>query len=348
MVAPRTFRLSEIARLVGGELIGDGSLEISGIATLSNATPFDLSFLTQSRYRSHLTSTKAGAVLLCSADRDTTHISRVICPDPYLAFAIVATLFHPPRRAVPGIHPSASVELQSEIAGSAEIGSMCSIAKGVRIGEETVVGAGVHIGENVEIGNQTLIHPNVTIYADCVIGHRVIIHSGAVIGADGFGMARNGEAWMKIPQTGKVVVGNDVEIGANTTIDRGALDDTVIEEGVKLDNQIQIGHNVHIGAHCAFAGCVGIAGSARIGRRCTIGGGSVVLGHIQISDDVHIGAGTIVMKSIARSGDYAGIYPAQKREDWARNAVLLRNLDELVKRVAELERITEELGLRKA
>jgi len=339
MPDPRTYLLSEIASRVNGELIGDGNQAIRGIATLRHASPEDLSFLTRSRYRAELDITRAAAILLRQEDRDVTQRARIICIDPYLAYAKVAALFYPGPSPVPGMHHSAVVDPDTSVGIGTQLGAFCSIGKGAIIGKDVIIAPGCVIHENVQIGDQSVLHSNVTIYAGVRIGQRAIIHAGAVLGSDGFGMARDGEGWRKIPQIGSVLIGNDVEIGANTTIDRGALDDTVIEDGVKLDNQIQIGHNVHVGAHSAFAGCVGIAGSARIGRRCTIGGGSVVLGHLEITDDVHIGAAAVVTKSIHKAGPYAGLYPLQDRTIWARNAALLRNLHKLEQRIRELESV---------
>lgn len=337
MAAPRKYLLSEIAGRVNGELLGDAGTEISGIASLGNAGPNDLSFLTRSRYRSVLATTRAGAVLLKTSDRDATQLPRIVCEDPYLAYAKVASLLHPVRAPVPGTHHTAAVDPSATIGSGTHIGAFCSIGKSAVIGKDTVIFPGCIIHEQVQIGDQSVLYGNVTIYANVKIGQRAIVHAGAVIGSDGFGMAKEGEGWLKIPQIGGVTIGDDVEIGANTTVDRGALEDTVIENGVKLDNQIQIGHNVHLGAYSAFAGCVGIAGSARIGRRCTIGGGTVVLGHLDIADDVHIGAAAVVTKSIRKAGEYGGLYPLQDRSAWARNAALLRNLVKLEQRVRDLE-----------
>ncbi len=337
MPEPRTYLLADIARHINGEQLGDGNPEIRGIATLRHAGPHDLSFLTNSRYRPELAATRAAAVLLANEDRDATSRARILCSDPYLAYAQVVALLHPAPVPEPGTHPSAVVDPEAIIGSGTQLGAFCHVGKGVVIGRNVIVAPGCIIHANVHIGDQSLLHGNVTIYAGVRIGHRAIIHAGAVLGSDGFGMAREGEGWRKIPQIGGVLIGDDVEIGANTTIDRGALDDTIIEDGVKLDNQIQIAHNVHIGAHSAFAGCVGVAGSARIGRRCTIGGGSVVLGHLEIADDVHIGAAAVVTKSIREPGQYAGLYPLQDKAVWARNAALLRNLDKLERRVRQLE-----------
>lgn len=346
MPAPRTFLLAEIAAHVEGEILGGGNPEIRGIATLTNATPEDLSFLTHSRYRGQLGATRAAAVLLSHADKDTTGLPRIVCADPYLAYAKAAALLFPAAAVIPGVHQTAIVDASAGIGTGSQIGAYCSIGRGSVIAERVVVAPGCIIGDEVFIGDQSVLHANVVIYSGCRIGRRAIIHSGAVIGADGFGMARDGEGWRKIPQIGIVDIGDDVEIGANTTIDRGALGDTIIECGVKLDNQIQIGHNVRIGAHCAFAGCVGIAGSAKIGRRCTIGGGSVVLGHLEIADDVHIGAASVVTKSIGKPGKYTGLYPLQESAEWARNAALLRNLDRLSRRMRALEQEIE--GMKKS
>ena len=338
MLTPRTLRLSEIAARLGGELLGDANTPVRGLASLPAAGPEELSFVARARFRSQLEATRAAAVIVGPADRDATRLPRIVCEDPYAYYARVAELFQNESAPEPGVHPSACIEPDVEVSAGASIGPHCFVGRGAFIGERVALGAGCAIGEGARIGGGSRLHARVSVYAGCVIGARAIVHSGAVIGADGFGMAREGEGWRKIPQLGRVVIGDDVEIGANTTIDRGALEDTVIEDGVKLDNQIQVGHNVHIGAHTALAGCVGIAGSAHIGRRCTVGGGAVILGHLEIADDVHIGAASVVTRSIRASGHYAGLYPMQPRDRWARNAVLLRNLEELAARVQALER----------
>jgi UDP-3-O-[3-hydroxymyristoyl] glucosamine N-acyltransferase len=337
MPGPRIFLLAEIAAKVEGMMLGGQNPEIRGIATLANATSSELSFLTNSKYRAQLASTRAGAVLLSTADRNSTLLPRIVCADPYLAYAKAAEMLFPAAEIVPGAHSTAVVDPAARIGSGTQVGPFCSIGRDAIVGECVSLGAGCVIGDGVVIGDNSTFHPNVVVYAGCRIGRRAIVHSGAIIGADGFGMAKDGEGWRKIPQIGGVDIGDDVEIGANTTIDRGALEDTVIESGVKLDNQIQIGHNVRIGAHSAFAGCVGIAGSTKVGRRCTIGGGSVVLGHLDLADDVHIGAASVVTKSIYKSGAYAGLYPLQENSVWARNAARLRNLDSLVHRMQALE-----------
>jgi UDP-3-O-[3-hydroxymyristoyl] glucosamine N-acyltransferase len=338
MSSPRTYTLAQIAARLGGEVLGKPDTTVSGIATLVSASPSDISFLVHGRYRAQLQATRAAAVIVSSAERDATVHPRIVCDDPYAYYARVLDLFHPAQQPEPGTHPSAVVDPRASVSASASIDAACYVARGAVIGERAALGPGCVIGEDSIVGEGSRLYASVVVYHGCVIGQRAIVHSGAVIGADGFGMARDGERWRKIAQVGRVVIGNDVEIGANTTIDRGTLDDTVIEDGVKLDNQIQIGHNVHIGAHSAFAGCVGIAGSTRIGRGCTVGGGAVILGHLELADGVHISAATVVTKSIRNPGHYAGLYPVQEKAEWARNAALLRNLERLAERVRELER----------
>jgi len=335
--------LAEIARRFGGELVGNPSVRVERVATLESAGPGDIGFLAQGKYRDRLRSTRAAAVILPYTERDTTELPRILCDDPYLYFAQVSILLNPLEQFTAGIHPSAVIEPEAQVASSVKIGPGCHIGRGAHVGEGVSLGAGCVIGDLAKIGDASLIHASVVVYAHCVIGKRAIVHSGAVIGADGFGMALDSGQWLKIPQIGRAIIGDDVEIGANTTIDRGALDDTVIEDGVKLDNQVQIGHNVRIGAHTAMAGCVGIAGSARIGRHCTLGGGAIVLGHLELADGVHISAGTLVTKSIKRPGSYTGIYPLQEKGSWGRTAALLRNIDKLETRVRMLERIVAEM-----
>lgn len=342
-VAPRAITLAEIVDRFGGELVGSRDVTITQVATLHSAGAGQVAFLAQGRYRAQLKSTRAAAVILPHSERDATSIPRILCEDPYLYFAKVSALLNPVQEVEPGIYPAAVIEPRARIAPSAHIGPGCHVGRGVEIGDHVWIGAGCVIGDDSSIGEGSLLHPSVVLYAGCRVGRRAVIHSGVVVGADGFGMAEHAGRWLKIPQIGGVIIGDDVEIGANTTIDRGTLDDTVIEEGVKLDNQIQIGHNVRVGAHTAMAGCVGIAGSARIGRHCTLGGGAIVLGHLELVDCVHVSAGSLVMKSITRPGTYSGVFPLQENRAWARTAVLLRNIDELAERVRVLERIIADL-----
>jgi UDP-3-O-[3-hydroxymyristoyl] glucosamine N-acyltransferase len=338
-----SYRLADIAARLGGRVLGDAEVRISQIATLEKAQPGQISFLTNSKYRAQLAGTRAGAVILGEADADATALPRIVSGNPYAYFARVSALLNPLPEAEPGVHPGAVVGAGAEIDPTASVAATAVIGAGAAIGAYSVIGEGCCIGANTVIGSHARLYPGVVIYHDCAIGDNLIAHSGAVIGSDGFGIAMDEGRWIKIPQIGRVVIGNDVEIGANTTIDRGALDDTVIEDGVKLDNQIQVAHNVRIGAHTAIAGCAGIAGSAVIGRYCLIGGGARILGHLQLADRVEIAAHTLVGKSIREAGSYAAIFPFSKTEDWRRNAVHLRHLDDLAKRIKALEQEIESL-----
>ena len=328
-------RLDEIVSLFGGEIVGAGETVISRIATLENAGPGDLAFLANPKYRNQLSSTRAAAVIMAGPAVDGL-AAAILTPQPYLYYARVAQLINPSPAADPGIHPSAVIE--GEVDETCSIGPNVWVGRGSRIGKNAVLGANCSIGPDVEIGADSHIAANVCIYLGSRIGARCLIHSGAVIGSDGFGFARDTEgAWVKIPQIGRVLIGDDVEIGAGTTIDRGALGDTTIADGVKLDNQIQVGHNVKIGRHTAMAGCVGIAGSAEIGARCTVGGGSVILGHLQIADDVNISAGTLVTKSISRAGTYSGTVPFLEHGEWRKNFSRLRHLESMADKIRALE-----------
>jgi len=330
------FRLDELVERLGGELIGDPATTVRRVATLEQAGEGDLAFLANPKYQARLRACGASAVILAPAARDLTDRPRIVIDDPYIYFARVARLFNPPEAFAPGVHSSATVA--AAVPASVTIGVGASVGHGAELGERVVVGPGCHIGRGARIGANTRLHANVTIYADCEIGRDCIIHSGAVVGADGFGFARERDgSWLKIPQVGRVVIGDDVEIGANTTIDRGALDDTVIGNGVKLDNQIQIGHNVRVGERTAIAGCVGIAGSTTIGARCMIGGQAGVIGHLEIADDVVVSAGTLVTKSIRRPGVYTANLPVQAHADWVKNFAHLRHLDALIDRIRALE-----------
>lgn len=331
------YTLAEIAAQLGGQVLGDGNVRIKQVATLEKAQAHHISFLTNRKYQSQLAATQAGALILGAADADASDKPRIISDNPYAYFARVSALLNPLPQPTVGIHPAAHVDPSAHIADTASIAATAVVEAGAVIGSHSVIAAGCYIGANVVIGEHVRLYPRVTIYHDCVIADRLIAHSGVVIGADGFGIAMDEGRWLKIPQIGRVVIANDVEIGANTTIDRGALDDTVIEEGVKLDNQIQIAHNVRIGAHTAIAGCVGIAGSATIGKYCRIGGSAGILGHLQIADHVEIAAFSLIGKSIKSAGSYAAIYPFSTSDEWRKNAVHLRHLDELVKRIKTLE-----------
>ena len=333
----KSYSLREIAERFGGKITGNPEVEVRQVATLESATSDSIAFLANERYLPQLKTTRAGAVIIGESARDATRLPRILCANPYAYFARVSALFNPAQSAEPGVHASAVVDSAATVPADAEIGPCAVLARNVRIGAGCIVGAGCHIGEGVTLGAGSRLYPNVTIYHNCLIGERVILHSGVVIGADGFGIAMNEGRWLKVPQIGRVVIGNDVEIGANTTVDRGALDDTVIEEGVKLDNQIQIGHNVRIGAHTAIAACAGVAGSAKIGRHCRIGGASGIAGHVTIADNVEISTYTLVTKSIKKPGTYTGAYVFEPHSEWRKNAVQLRHLAELADRVRTLE-----------
>jgi UDP-3-O-[3-hydroxymyristoyl] glucosamine N-acyltransferase len=338
-VSPKkSYRLREIVSLLGGELIGDGEVAIFQVAPLETAGPNQISFLASAKYRRQLNATRAAAVVVPEDAQDAVSLPRIVSRDPYAYFARVSALLNPQPKPLPGIHSSAVVAESASVSSSASIGPLAHIGERARIDEDVVIGPGCAIGDDVIIGNGSRLYPRVVIYHDCVIGARVILHSGAVIGSDGFGFAIEEGRWLKIPQIGRVVIGDDVEVGANTTIDRGTLGDTLIEEGVKLDNQIQIGHNVRIGAHTAIAACVGIAGSTTIGRHCRISGAAMIGGHLSIADHVTISGATAVGKSIRFPGTYTSVYPLESYRDWLKNAVHLRHLDELVKRVRELNK----------
>ncbi|MYM27912.1 UDP-3-O-(3-hydroxymyristoyl)glucosamine N-acyltransferase [Duganella sp. CY15W] len=338
-------RLGALVERLGGQLVGDENLEVSGIAPLADAGVSHISFLSNSKLRAQALQSKAAALIVSAADDDFIaagyHGARIVVPNPYVYFARAAQYFESLTAIVPapGIHASAVVADSAQVAPTAHIGARAVVEEGAVIGESVVIGAGCYIGREAVVGEGTQLFANVTFHARCQIGKRGIIHSGAVIGTDGFGFANEGGVYIKIPQTGRVMIGDDVDIGANTTIDRGALADTIIEDGVKLDNQIQIGHNCHIGAHTAMAGCVGVAGSAKIGKYCTFGGAAMVLGHLTIVDKVHVGSGSMVSRSILEPGQYTGFYPLAKNADWEKSAVIVRNLSAMRDKIRALEKI---------
>lgn len=330
--------LSAIVSLFGGRLIGV-DCTIERIAPLSDAVAGDIAFLSNTKYRHQLHDTQASAVIVKEAKGLPEHLSAIICDDPYLYFAQLSHLFDPPMNASGGIHPTAIIAENAIIPASCEIGAHVYIGDRVRLGEECRILSGSVIESDCLLGDACVLHPRVTLYPRSVLGHRVIVHSGSVIGADGFGLAWNKETnqWVKIVQSGAVTMGDDVEIGANTTIDRGALGNTQIGNGVKIDNLVQIAHNVSIGEHTAIAACVGISGSTKIGAYCVIGGAAMFVGHIDIADKTMIGGGTLVSHSIKEAGHYASSYPLQTHKDWVRNAVHIRRLNEINKKIKRLE-----------
>ena len=320
-------RLGQIIESLGGRLIGDPEHLIQKLAPLDTAQSDALSFLSNPKYQSQLVTTQAACVIVSPAVAETseTRSALIVVDNPYHYFARLTQLWRQHTRVMDGplVHPSAVIHPLACVDPTARIGPLCVIERGASIGSNTWLKSGITLGE------------------DCHIGARCIVHAGVVIGADGFGFALFEGRWEKIEQLGAVRIGNDVEIGANTCIDRGALDDTVIEDGVKLDNLVQIGHNVHVGANTAMAGCAGVAGSARIGANCTVGGGAIVLGHLQLADGVHISAASVVMRSIQHPGQYSGVFPIDDNASWEKNAATLRQLHRLRDRIKSLESVLE-------
>lgn len=351
--------LSELLRAVPGGLVQsvvpgpvpNADPRIAGLGSLAHASELEISFIVHPKYLEHLSNTRACTVIvlpeieemLAQADPPPS-FARVVCKHPYLLYARIAQWFEWARRPAyePSIHPTAIVDATAHIDPSALIGPHVVIGARCSIGAMTQVGAGCVIGDDVEIGHSSVLYPRVTVYYGVKIGDRAIIHSGVVLGADGFGFAPDPTlakgAWGKIPQLGVVLIGHDVEIGANTTIDRGALDNTIVSDGVKIDNHVMIGHNCQIGAHTAIAACVGIAGSTIVGTRCTIGGMAGISGHLNIGDDVHISGGTGIIASIDKPGRYTGVYPFAEHKEWQRNAAVITQLSTLRKRVRSIER----------
>lgn len=319
-----SLQLGAIVDALGGELHGDATLSIERLSPLQNAQPDALSFLSHPKYQQELAASKAACVIVSPAMREAAAArgAFIVTPDPYFYFARLTQLWkaHHARPDADRIHPSAVIHAEAQVDPTARIGALCVVERGARIGAGTV------------------LKSRVTISEDCSLGERCLLHPGVVIGADGFGLALHEGQWVKIEQLGAVRIGNDVEIGANTCIDRGALDDTVIEDGVKLDNLIQIGHNVRIGKNTAMAGCVGVAGSATIGANCTFGGGAIVLGHLTVADGVHVSAATTVTRSIHKAGQYTGMFPIDDNASWEKNAATLKQLHSLRERLKALEK----------
>ncbi|MDZ7749531.1 MAG: UDP-3-O-(3-hydroxymyristoyl)glucosamine N-acyltransferase [Halofilum sp. (in: g-proteobacteria)] len=317
---------------------GDGERRIARVAPLERAGPDGLAFVSRNSYLDRLASCEAGAVIVAPEHAERVRGCALLADNPYAAYARAAQLLHPLPGMAPGVDPDASVDRRARLAGDVHVGARAVVDADAEIGAGCVIAAGACVGAGARLGAGTRIGPGVVIGADCALGSRCLVQAGAVVGSDGFGYAQDGESWIRIPQIGRVVIGDDVDIGANTTIDRGALDDTVIGDGVILDNQIQIAHNVRVGEHTAMAGCVGIAGSAVIGRRCTIGGAAAILGHLEVVDDVHITAMSLVMSSITEPGTYSSGAPLEPNARWRRNAARFRQLDALARRVGDLER----------
>ena len=336
---PPSHTAAQLAQRFGLGLQGEGDVRVTGVATLAGARPGELAFLANPRYRAQLAGTRASVVVLRAEDADDSFPGTLLLAgDPYVAFAKIGALFDTRVARAPGIHPSAVIDADATIDAGAYIGPFASVGRGSIVHAGATIGPGCAIGEDCIVGEDCELGANVTLVRRVRLGRRVLIHPGAVLGADGFGLAMDGGRWIKVPQLGGVVVGDDCEIGANTTIDRGALEDTVLEEDVRLDNQIQIGHNVHIGAHTAMAGCSAVAGSARIGRYCLIGGGAGVLGHLELCDRVVVTAMTLVTHSIREPGEYSSGTPLMDNRNWRRSAARFKQLDALARRVQAIDK----------
>ena len=331
-------RLADLAAHAGCEFKGDPDIIVSRVATLANATDDALSFLSSDAYKEQLPGTLAAAVVLRPADAELAPGGVILSDNPYATYAELAHLLHPPVSPEPGVHASAVIADSASVDASASIGPNAVIEAGAVVGAHAIVGAGCVVGPNCEVGEGARLHANATLVRAVVLGARTIIHSGAVLGSDGFGNAMTESGWLKVPQVGGVRVGADVEIGANTTIDCGAVEDTVIDDGVRIDNLCMIAHNVHVGAHTAIAAMVGIAGSTRIGQRCMLAGKAGAVGHITICDDVVVTGQAVVSKDVTEPGVYAGSFVAEKARDWARRVARFKRLDALTERVKKLEK----------
>lgn len=333
--------LSEITGALGGELCGQDRL-IERLAPLETAGPAALAFVSHPKYAKLIDTTQAAALIVSPAllSRAVTRGSCVVHPDPYLYFARLTQWWRRRQQAqtAPSIHPTACVAPGALVATNVTLGPFVCVGEGVVVGEGSRLGPHCVLETGSQVGRDCQLGAHVTVGADCILGDRCILHAGVVIGADGFGFAPHEGAWVKIEQLGAVRVGNDVEIGANSCVDRGALDDTVLEDGVKLDNLVQIGHNVRVGRHTAMAGCAGVAGSAVIGEHCTVGGGAVVLGHLTLADHVHISAATVVTRSLLKPGQYSGVFPIDDNASWEKNAATLKQLHALRDRIKRLEK----------
>jgi UDP-3-O-[3-hydroxymyristoyl] glucosamine N-acyltransferase len=337
-------RLADLVDGIGlaeAELVGDSNVKISGISTLEAAGEHDLTFISHPRYLKQLAHCNAACVIVSPVTKQAALqlTNCIVVADPYHYFALVTQWWKRNAQVLPlpFVHPVAAVDAAAQVSPQASVGAFACIEAGAVVGPGAVIGPHCVIGRNAVVGAGTRLTAHVTLADDCRIGERCLVHPGAVIGADGFGFAPHDGEWVKIEQLGAVRIGNDVEIGANTCIDRGALLDTVIEDGVKLDNLIQIGHNVRIGRHSALAGCTGVAGSAVIGAHCTVGGAANILGHLTLADHVSISAGSFVMRSISKPGLYTGIFPIDDNASWEKNAASLKQLHKLRERLKKIE-----------
>lgn len=330
--------LQQLADAIGADVRGNGSMNIAGVGTLASAQPGQIAFLANEKYRAQLDKTSASAVIVAPNVSVPDHLAALVTANPYAGFARVAQLLDTTPSPAQGIDASAQIADSAKLGQNVHIGPNTVIADNVQLADDVVIGAGCYIGPGVIIGAGTRLWQHVVVYHNCVIGSKCLIHSGSIIGADGFGWANEGGKWIKIPQLGRVVIGDRVDIGASTTIDRGALDDTIISNGCIIDNQCQIAHNVFIDEDTAIAGCTVLAGSCRIGKRCLIGGATAINGHIEICDDVQISGFSMVIKEISEPGIYASGIPAAPHREWRRNGARFRQLDDLFQRVKVLEK----------
>ncbi len=334
----QTLTLQQLAEAINAEVQGDPNLEITGVATLASAKPGQIAFLANEKYRAQLDSTQASAVIVAPNVEVGDNTSALRTKNPYAGFAKVAQLLDTTPAPASGIHASAQIHPTAKLGANVAVGANTVIAENAVIGDNVVIGVGCYIGPDVQLGAGTQLWQHVVIYHNCILGSDCLVHAGTVIGADGFGWANEQGKWIKIPQLGRVVIGDRVDIGASTTIDRGALDDTIISSGCIIDNQCQIAHNVFIDEDTAIAGCTVLAGSCRIGKRCLIGGATAINGHIEICDDVQISGFSMVIKAITEPGVYASGIPAAPHREWRRNGARYRQLDDLFKRVKTIEK----------
>ncbi len=338
------YRLRDLADVAQAVVRGDGEVEVDAVAPLTRAGARHIAYCASPRYRAQIGASQAGALVLTPEDADAFPGNALVCPDPRMAFARIAHVLHPPERVPPTRHPSAVIDASATVAASAAVLAQAVVEAEAIIGEGVVIGPGAVVGARAVIGEDSRLEARAVVMHDCQVGRRCVISPGAVIGGEGFGYVRERDGrWLKVPQLGRVVLGDDVDVGANTTIDRGALGDTVVGDGVKLDNLIQIGHNVKIGEGTAMAGCVGVAGSAVIGKRCLIAGGTGIMGHITVGDDVEVTAMSFLKGSVEGPGRFSSSLPAAPAEAWARNLGRFRHLDELARRLHRVEQTIKQI-----
>lgn len=334
--------LADLQAHLGGQIRGNPDRKITRAASLESAQAEDLSFLVSAKYLDKAKASEAGVLIVPESLGESLEVDCLAVANPHSVFARALTLLHPEPGLPLGIHPAAVIAPDVDIGDGVRIGPGAVVSQGARIGPGSSIGAQVYIGPDVRVGADCLLHARAVVQHGCELGDRVVLQPGCVIGGDGFGLAWESDHWSKVPQVGRVIIGNDVEVGANTTIDRGALDDTVIEDGAKLDNLIQVAHNCRIGRHTAIAACVGIAGSTRIGAYCQIGGAAMIIGHLDICDRVTVSAGSFVAKDIKAPGTYTSVQPLMAHEDWKKNAAHLRHLDSLSRRIKALEKLLKD------